>query len=153
MFLVAKSSSQTTSSCHSASMHIAAQSTCSGNIGVLRVVHHHAMATEPPSASADAVHHHLDPLPRQTVWSVLSNAGIAFCSAFVKILCIATISHFVIGVAGAMTNRKSIGTVKGFGPPTIENATVESSIEDRLLTACPEASKGRRGLFSQTSTP
>ena len=56
-----------------------------------------------------------------------------------------------MGLADA--DREAVGTIISLGPPAVENREVQRAVQYRLLPDVPLASCGRRGLFSQTSTP
>ncbi len=47
--------------------HVAAEAAGGGDVAEAGVVHDHAVGAEAPGERADAVHHSLDPVPRQAI--------------------------------------------------------------------------------------
>ena len=56
-------------------------------------------------------------------------------------------------VARAVADGEAVGAVVGFRPPAVENRQVQAAVEHVFWPLVPEASSGRRGLLSHTSTP
>ena len=117
-------------------LHVAAETTCGWHVGQSRVVHHHAVAAKPPSEGADAVHHHLDPLARQTISiAIVEGWNHSLLKRIVEVFSIAFVGQSIVGVARSFADGKSVGSVVGFRPPTIEDAAIESTVENGFLTA------------------
>ncbi len=59
------------------------------------------------------------------------------CCSSVSVECfgIPAVGDHVVDVAAARSDRESIDAVVGLRPPAIENAAVQSAVEDDLLTA------------------
>jgi|GEM_PF-5471837 len=94
------------------------------------------MATKPPRQGADAIHHHLDPLAGQSVSiSIVEGRDDALLESLVEIIGIASIGDPIFGVTGPLTDCETVGPIVGFGPPSIQDAAVETTIEYGLLTA------------------
>lgn len=94
------------------------------------------MATESPRERADAAHHHLDPASGKAIAIAVVEGGYdSLLEGFVEILRIPSIGDAVIGMACPLADGKTIGAVKSFGPPAIQNATVQAAVENRFLTA------------------
>ncbi len=100
------------------------------------IVHHHAVRTKSPCQGADAAHHHLDPLARQTIAiSIVVRWNDRLFQGLIEAVRIPLVGDSIVGVACALTYREAIGAVVRLSPPSIEDAAVETTVEDRLLTA------------------
>ena len=116
--------------------HLTAQTASGRYVCLAGVVHHHSVGTKSPGQGADAAHHHLDPLPWEPVpVSIVVGGYNGLFQGLIQVIRVAFVGDAVIGVTGPFPDRKSIGAVVSLSPPTVENAAVETSVEDRLLTA------------------
>lgn len=94
------------------------------------------MAAESPCECADAIHHHLDPPSGQAITvSVVEGGDDSLLQGFVEILRVPSIGDTIIGMARPLADSKAIGPIICFSPPPIEDATVQSAVEDGLLPA------------------
>jgi len=94
------------------------------------------MATESPREGADAAHHHLDPASGKAIAIAVVEGGYdSLLEGFVEILRIPSIGDAVIGMARTLADGKTIGAVKSFSPPTVENTAIQATVENRFLSA------------------
>ena len=57
------------------------------------------------------------------------------------------------GMRLALADGEAVGAIVRLGPPAVEDREVEAPLSRAFSPEVPLASWGRRGLFSQTSTP
>ena len=60
----------------------------------------------------------------------------------IEIARVAFVGDPVLDMAGPFADRKTVRTVKGLSPPSVENAKVQPPIEDDFLSACPGGLQG-----------
>ena len=71
----------------------------------------------------------------------------------IQVLRVAPILRGLVGVRLAVADGPAVVAVVALVPPAIEDADVQDAVLGRLHADVPDASSGRRGLLSQTSTP
>ena len=95
--LPAPNQRHTSTECDLAVRHIARHAAGSWDIAGSGVIHHHAVRAKSPCQRTDRVHHHLDPLPRQTVGiPVVEQRNDLILQHLLEGLAIAAIGDFVV---------------------------------------------------------
>ena len=101
------------------------------------------MTTESPSESADAVHHAVDPFLGQAVGVAIVVARDDFVfDRVVECFGVSRVGHLIIDVTASLSDGEPVDAVECLRPPAIENAAVETSIEDHFLAAGSAGLKG-----------
>jgi hypothetical protein len=76
-----------------------------------------------PSQRADTVSHPLNPSGRQSILIPVEKQRYhLILERIIKVACIAFIGNPIVNMAGSLSDRKPVGTIKRLCPPAIKDA-------------------------------
>ncbi len=118
--------------------HVAGDSAGCPQVAMLGVVGDHAVAAKSPGQRADTLHHSLDPGIRQSInVAVVESGDGLLLQRFVQRFGVSGIRLFIIDVTAALADREAIDSVVSLAPPSVQDAAIQSAIENDFLTTRP----------------